>query len=70
MGVNDYSNLAEIIWDNQFKLMYGTSRMDQIDYRELDAEPGIKPDIYIPWTPEHIYNDVDMEKAMEILART
>lgn len=50
--------------------MYGTSRMDQIDYRELDAEPGIKPDIYIPWTPEHIYNDVDMEKAMEILART
>lgn len=67
MGVNDYSNLCERTWNNQFKLMYSTSRLDQLDHRELNAEQGIKPHIYIPWTPEHLTRDIDMEQAMKRL---
>ncbi|SET01783.1 Peptidase family S41 [Oceanobacillus limi] len=67
MGVNDYSNLTEITWGNQFKFGYPTSRLDQLDKRDPFAEPGIKPDVYMPWTPEHIEKDVDMEEALRIL---
>lgn len=67
MGVNDYSNLTKKVWNHQFKLMYATSRLEQLDYRNPEAELGIKPDIYIPWTPQHINKDVDMEKALKIL---
>src|SRR5699024_387092 len=63
MGVNDYSNLNEMVWNDQFKLMYATSRLYQLDHREISAEQGIKPDVYIPWTPEHIEKDLDMEEA-------
>ncbi|MET3576577.1 S41 family peptidase [Bhargavaea ullalensis] len=67
MGVNDYSNLSEMVWDHQFKLMYATSRLTQLDSREQNAEQGIRPDVYIPWTPEHIHQDQDMEKALAML---
>lgn len=67
MGLNDYSNLIDITWNNQFQLMYPTSRLNLLDKRKPGAEPGIKPDIYIPWTPEHIRKDIDMCCAMEIL---
>ena len=29
---------------------------------------GIKPHLYIPWTPEHLNVDVDMESALEVLS--
>ena len=67
MGINDYSNLTEIKWNNQFEFLYPTSRLDQLDYRSPDHEQGIKPHIYIPWTPEHLKKDVDMEVAMKLL---
>lgn len=67
MGLNDYSNLAVMQWHDQFELMYATSRLDQLDTREPGVEQGIKPDIYVPWNPEHIYKDFDMEEAMSVL---
>lgn len=67
MGVNDYSNLSVMQWEDQFELMYATSRLDQLDTRKPDAEQGIKPDIYIPWTPEHLNRDIDMEKVVKQL---
>ncbi|WP_047985535.1 S41 family peptidase [Ornithinibacillus californiensis] len=69
MGMNDYANLTTITWNNQLKFMYPTSRLDQLDHRGALEEPGIKPDIYIPWAPEHIEKDIDMETAMNILQR-
>ncbi|MFD1173181.1 S41 family peptidase [Oceanobacillus picturae] len=66
-GVNDYSNLSVKRWEDQFELMYATSRLDQLDTRKPDAEQGIKPDVYIPWTPEHINKDIDLEGAMKLL---
>ncbi|WP_051359554.1 S41 family peptidase [Paucisalibacillus globulus] len=70
MGINDYSNLTTIKWDNQFELLYPTSRLDQLDSRSLNHEQGIKPHIYIPWTPEHLKKDVDMEAAKRLLQET
>ena len=64
MGVNDYSNLTSKIWNHQFELMYATSRLDQLDTRQAQATSGIQPHVYIPWTPLHIENDVDLEKAI------
>ncbi|WP_040224768.1 S41 family peptidase [Bhargavaea cecembensis] len=67
MGVNDYSNLSEMVWDDRFKLMYATSRLTQLDHRKAGAEQGIKPDIYIPWTPKHVEADIDLEEAIKLL---
>ncbi|GGA72670.1 S41 family peptidase [Ornithinibacillus halotolerans] len=67
MGINDYSNLVEKRWNDLFELMYPTSRLDSLDHRKPDHEQGIKPHIYIPWTPEHLEKDIDMETAMKLL---
>ncbi|MFD1019580.1 S41 family peptidase [Thalassobacillus hwangdonensis] len=69
MGVNDYSNLTTIKWNEKFEFSYPTSRLKSLDYRGALMNPGIQPDVYIPWTPEHIYKDVDLEEAMRILRR-
>lgn len=70
MGINDYSNLNVKKWNNQFKLLFPTSRLTQLDNRNPDYEQGIKPDVYIPWTPEHLEKDIDMDAALKMLAET
>jgi hypothetical protein len=67
MGINDYANLNEIKLNDQFNFLYPTSRLDQLDNRDPNHEQGIKPHIYIPWTPEHIEKDIDLEAAMQFL---
>ena len=67
MGLNDYANLAIKKWPEGFELMYPTSRLSRIDKGEGMTGVGIKPELYIPWTPEHIFMDKDMEKAIELL---
>lgn len=66
-GVIDYSNVAEEEFEDEFSLMYPTSVMDSVKYGKGIDNIGVQPDIYIPWTPEHIKRDVDLEKAMELL---
>lgn len=66
-GMNDYSNLTTMEWKGRLRLSYPTSRLDQLDHRGILGEPGIKPDVYIPWSPEHIENDMDMEEALKLL---
>lgn len=68
MGLNDYANLASMKWAEGFELMYPTSRLSRIDKGEGMTGIGIKPELYIPWTPEHIKTDVDVEKAIAILS--
>jgi hypothetical protein len=67
MGLNDYANLASKKWAEGFELMYPTSRLSRIDKGEGMTGVGIKPELYIPWTPEHIFVDKDMEIAIELL---
>lgn len=66
MGVTDYSNLAIQTWNGQFELWYPTSKMSKIDKGEGLTGVGVLPDIYIPWTPEHIYEDMDLKKALSL----
>ncbi len=68
-GITDYSNLIPKIYSDKFILLYPTSRSRRIDIGEGIAENGVTPDIYIPWTPEHIFKDIDMEKAIEFLVK-
>lgn len=67
-GLNDYSNLTKMEWED-FEFWYPTSRLKQISKRDESFTYGIKPHIYVPWTPEHIDNDVDMEMAMDLLKK-
>lgn len=66
-GITDYGNLATQEWNNTFRLKYSTSRDSCIDKGKGLTGVGVVPEIYIPWTPEHIERDIDMEKAVEFL---
>lgn len=66
-GVNDYSNLAVMEWADTFALYYPTSRLSIIDKGEGMSGIGIQPHIHIPWTPEHIQEDVDLKLALQLL---
>lgn len=67
MGICDYSNLAYFDF-GEYVLHYPTSRSKAIDEGRGTRGRGLQPDIYIPWTPKHIREDVDIEAAMEFLA--
>lgn len=68
LGLNDYANLVSAKWDEGFELMYPSSRLSRIDRGEGMTGVGITPHIHIPWTPEHLSEDVDLKKAFEFLA--
>lgn len=70
MGLNDYANLTSKIWDEGFELAYPTSRLSRIDNGQGMTGVGIAPHIHIPWTPEHLDIDVDMNHALKILSST
>ncbi|MGV3466266.1 MAG: S41 family peptidase [Heyndrickxia sp.] len=67
LGVNDYANLTIMSWEGLFELWYPTSRLSRIDEGRGMTGVGITPQVYIPWTPEHIFEDVDMNMALEML---
>ncbi|WBW99574.1 S41 family peptidase [Oceanirhabdus sp. W0125-5] len=66
-GVTDYSNLAIIEFNNKFSMGYPTSRSCEIDKGKGIQNKGIEVHEYIPWTPEHLKKDMDLEKAIEFL---
>ncbi|HDR7612486.1 TPA: peptidase [Bacillus mycoides] len=66
-GVTDYSNLAVMEWADTFALYYPTSRRSIIDKGKGMTGVGIQPHIHIPWTPEHIQEDVDLKLALQLL---
>jgi hypothetical protein len=68
-GITDYSNVAVQPYENGLMLWYPTSRDANIDNGKGLTGVGATPDIYIPWTPEHIEKDIDLEKAIEYLTK-
>ncbi|WP_430787559.1 S41 family peptidase [Virgibacillus flavescens] len=66
LGLNDYANIAVMDWENKFELWYPTSKLSKVDEGKGMSGIGIQPDIYIPWTPEHINEDIDLTKALEL----
>ncbi len=66
-GLNDYANLTIKKWNDRFELWYPVSRLKRIDRGKGMTGIGIHPDVYIPWSPQHLEKDLDLEKAMQIL---
>ena len=69
-GLTDYTNLTIMKWDEGFELWYSTSKLKRVDNGKGMTGIGIEPVIYIQWTPQHIYEDVDMQKALDLLSNT
>ena len=66
MGILDFSNCAFIEY-GKFRFMYPTSRNLYLDKGIQMRNHGIPVDVYIPWTPEHLKRDVDLEKVLELI---
>lgn len=67
-GVIDYSNVAfEKFEEYGFELWYPTSKSKRVIYGKGIDNIGVKPDIYIPWTPKHLEKDIDLEVALDFL---
>ena len=66
MGVCDYSNLARFDFGD-YVLHYPTSRNKAIDSGNGTRGKGLQPDIYVPWTPQHLFEDVDLSVAVNRL---
>lgn len=68
MGILDYSNVAFVQYDN-YTLMYPTSRLLAVDSGNGMMKRGVKVDHYIPWTPEHLKRDVDLETVLAMIKK-
>ncbi len=64
MGLNDYSDLLPVILNNEFTLYYPISRLETKTEVDDIHGKGIQPDVYIPWTPEHLEKDIDLVSAV------
>ncbi|TGB02030.1 S41 family peptidase [Halobacillus salinus] len=67
LGMNDYANVAMMTMEEKFQFWYPTSKSSAVDEGNGMGGVGIQPDVYIPWTPEHLDKDVDLERSMEVL---
>lgn len=68
MGLNDYANVVSKKWDEGFEFSYPTSRLSRIDKGLGMTGKGVEPDLYVPWTPQQLAFDIDLEKALEVLS--
>ncbi|ASV70214.1 S41 family peptidase [Cytobacillus kochii] len=63
MGIMDYFNVVTIDYGN-FDFGYGISKMHSNYY--INGK-GVEPHIYIPWTPDHLKRDVDLEYVLDCI---
>ncbi|MBO8157722.1 MAG: peptidase [Bacillaceae bacterium] len=66
-GLNDYANLTMMKWEGCFELWYPTSRLTKLDHVKGRPASRVDPDVYIPWTPDHIMEDVDLKRVVTSL---
>jgi hypothetical protein len=61
MGITDYSNCVYKDFGD-FRFFYPISKIMKNHINGI----GVNVDIYIPWTPEHLIKDVDLEKVLSM----
>ena len=66
-GITDYSDLLTVQWDEKFNLYYPFSRLKSKTKIDPVHGKGVQPDIYLPWTPQHIEKDIDLQKALDLV---
>lgn len=64
MGIMDYFNVVTVDFGN-YEFWYSISKMNQNYF--INGK-GVEPDIYIPWTPEHIKDDKDLAYVLDMIA--
>ena len=69
MGINDYANLTRFDF-GEYVLHYPTSRSRAIDRGKGTRGKGLNPDIYVPWTPKHIFEDIDVAVALNWIGKS
>ncbi|MCH5164446.1 MAG: hypothetical protein J1F36_05460 [Clostridiales bacterium] len=65
MGILDYSNLAYVDY-GAYVLNYPTSRSLSVDSGNGINKKGVGVDYFIPWTPEFLHNDIDLQIALNM----
>lgn len=63
MGIIDYMNVVTVDYGD-YEFVYSISKMNQ---KYATNGIGIAPDIYIPWTPEHLTEDKDLAYVLELI---
>lgn len=66
MGVQDYSNVCMMQMED-YTFVYPTTRLTDINKGIRQTKVGVPVDVHIPWTPEFLGRDVDMEKVLELI---
>lgn len=65
MGIMDYFNVVTVDY-GQFEFWYGISKMH--DNYSINGK-GVEPDIYIPWTPDHLAEDKDLMYVQKLIEK-
>lgn len=65
MGIIDYFNVVTMDY-GEYEFVYSISKMNQ---KYATNGKGITPDIYIPWTPDHLEEDKDLAYVLNLLKK-
>ncbi|MFC3928704.1 S41 family peptidase [Streptococcus caprae] len=68
LGILDYSNCT-LVDLGEFEMIYPTSRNCCINKGQGMNDVGVLPDIYLPWTPEILTRDTDLECVLNMINR-
>jgi C-terminal processing protease CtpA/Prc len=63
MGIMDYFNVVNVKY-GKYEFDYSISKMDEKYHYNAT---GVEPDIYIPWSPQHIKEDLDLKYVLDII---
>lgn len=68
MGIQDYSSVCEVALGD-FSFVYPTTRLTAIDDGVMQTKNGVAVDVYVPWTPDFLTHDVDLEMVMNLIEK-
>lgn len=68
MGIQDYSSICEVSLGD-FSFVYPTTRLTAIDDGIMQTKNGVAVDVYVPWTPDFLTCDVDLETVMDLIKK-
>lgn len=66
MGIVDFCNVVTQDYGD-YEFVYSVSKMNENYYTN---KTGVIPDVHIPWTPEHLERDVDLEYVLGLIEKS
>lgn len=68
MGIQDYSSVCTVALGD-FSFVYPTTRLTAIDKGIMQTGNGVAVDVYVPWTPDFLTRDVDLETVIRLIEK-